>query len=68
MKTKLSDIHSELLEKTRTLESATERCGKLEAQNRRELKKIKKLHTEQCEELGEQIEVVREEEDVKLNE
>ena len=58
MKTKLSEIQAELLEKTRSLESAAERSGKLEAQNRREMKKIKKLHSEQCEELEEQIEFV----------
>ena len=41
------------------LENAAERSANLENQSRRELKKIKKLHSEQCDEMTEQIETVR---------
>ena len=58
IKVKLSEAQAQLLQKTRALESAAERTAKQESQTRREIKKMKKLHSEQCEELSEQIEMV----------
>ena len=58
LKTKLSSLNAELIEKSRSLESATELSSKQESSHRRETKKMKKLHAEQCEELMDQVDAV----------
>ncbi|XP_076823854.1 uncharacterized protein LOC143469873 isoform X2 [Clavelina lepadiformis] len=61
LKQKLSGSQAQVVERTRALDIATECTGKQESDSRRELKRLKKTHHEQCLDLTEQIEFLREE-------